>query len=125
LLSKATYKDVYTFFTFTLMAHCTSGAIRGSVSCSRTPRQGIEPETSYLQNDFSTSCTTVVMAYLLVVKTPYTTGFLSSLVGIRKMSSGIEIHTKWIHGHAKTNAHTHTRKKHTKTHTRVRKRSIK
>ena len=29
-------------FTFTLMAHCTSGAIRGSVSCSRTLRQGIE-----------------------------------------------------------------------------------
>src|SRR4029434_8376363 len=27
---------------FTLMAHCTSGAIRGSVSCSRTLRQGIE-----------------------------------------------------------------------------------
>src|SRR4029434_1161496 len=29
-------------FTFTLMAHCTSGAIRGSVSCSKTLRQGIE-----------------------------------------------------------------------------------
>src|SRR4029434_8266441 len=27
---------------FTLMAHCTSGAIRGSVPCSRTLRQGIE-----------------------------------------------------------------------------------
>src|SRR4029434_10585326 len=39
---------------FTLMAHYTSGAIRGSVSCSRTLRQGIE-----LSNDFSTSCTTV------------------------------------------------------------------
>src|SRR4029434_11359025 len=25
---------MYTHFTFTLMAHCTSGAIRGSVSCS-------------------------------------------------------------------------------------------
>src|SRR4029434_7677375 len=33
---------MYTHFTFTLMAHCTSGAIRGSVSCSRTLRQGIE-----------------------------------------------------------------------------------
>src|SRR4029434_788189 len=32
-------------FTFTLMAHCTSGAIRGSVSCSRTLRQGIELAT--------------------------------------------------------------------------------
>src|SRR4029434_1815598 len=30
---------------FTLMAHCTSGAIRGSVSCSRTLRQGIELAT--------------------------------------------------------------------------------
>src|SRR4029434_3427411 len=35
---------MYTHFTFTLMAHCTSGAIRGSVSCSRTLRQGIELE---------------------------------------------------------------------------------
>src|SRR4029434_4108869 len=32
-------------FTFTLMAHCTSGAIRGSVPCSRTLRQGIELAT--------------------------------------------------------------------------------
>src|SRR4029434_4110773 len=45
-----------THFTFTLMAHCTSGAIRGSVSCSRTFRQGIllatfrlEEHTSELQ----------------------------------------------------------------------------
>ena len=30
---------------FTLMAHCTSGAIRGSVPCSRTLRQGIELAT--------------------------------------------------------------------------------
>ena len=45
---------MYTHFTFTLMAHCTSGAIRGSVSCSRTLRQGIELATF----DFSTSCTT-------------------------------------------------------------------
>src|SRR4029434_1544621 len=30
---------------FTLMAHCTSGAIRGSVSCSRALRQGIELAT--------------------------------------------------------------------------------
>src|SRR4029434_8380112 len=36
---------MYTHFTFTLMAHCTSGAIRGSVSCSRTLRQGIELAT--------------------------------------------------------------------------------
>ena len=34
-------------FTFTLMAHCTSGAIRGSVSCSRTLRQGIELTTFF------------------------------------------------------------------------------
>src|SRR4029434_3226115 len=39
---------MYTHFTFTLMAHCTSGAIRGSVSCSRTLRQGIELATSNL-----------------------------------------------------------------------------
>src|SRR4029434_7868843 len=32
---------MYTHFTITLMAHCTSGAIRGSVSCPRTLRQGI------------------------------------------------------------------------------------
>src|SRR4029434_1754502 len=32
---------MYTHFTFTLMAHCTSVAIRGSVSCPRTLRQGI------------------------------------------------------------------------------------
>src|SRR4029434_7037956 len=36
---------MYTHFTFTLMAQCTSGAIRGSVSCSRTLRQGIELAT--------------------------------------------------------------------------------
>src|SRR4029434_11241299 len=41
-------------YTFTLMAHCTSGAIRGSVSCARTLRQGIEPATFCLLNDFST-----------------------------------------------------------------------
>src|SRR4029434_4997488 len=40
---------------FTLMAHCTSGAIRGSVSCSRTLRQGIEPATFCLLNDFFTT----------------------------------------------------------------------
>src|SRR4029434_710304 len=50
---------MYTHFTFTLMAHCTSGAIRGSVSCSRTLRQGIELATFRLLNDFFTSCTTV------------------------------------------------------------------
>src|SRR4029434_7736665 len=33
---------MYTHFTFTLMAHFTSCAIRGSVSCSRTLRQGIQ-----------------------------------------------------------------------------------
>ena len=47
-----------THFTFTLMAHCTSGAIRGSVSCSRTLRQGIELATFWLLNNFFTSCTT-------------------------------------------------------------------
>src|SRR4029434_9487751 len=41
LLSKATYKDTlhthfFFFFTFTLMAHCTSGAIRGSVLLKNT-----------------------------------------------------------------------------------------
>src|SRR4029434_2006929 len=48
-------------FTFTLMAHCTSGAMRGSVSCSRTLRQGIELATFCLLTDFSTSCTTVAL----------------------------------------------------------------
>src|SRR4029434_4724386 len=50
---------MYTHFTFTLMAHCTSGAIRGSESCSRMLRQGIELATFCLLNDFFTSCTTV------------------------------------------------------------------
>src|SRR4029434_8085479 len=45
---------MYTHFTFTLMARCTSGAIRGSVSCSRTLRQGIKLATFRLLNDFST-----------------------------------------------------------------------
>src|SRR4029434_1988090 len=45
---------MYTHLTFTLMGHCTSGAIRGSVSCSRTLRQGIELATFRLLNDFST-----------------------------------------------------------------------
>ena len=45
---------MYTHLHFTLMAHCTSGAIRGSVSCSRTLRQGIELATFWLLNDFST-----------------------------------------------------------------------
>src|SRR4029434_5332484 len=35
---------------FSLMAHCTSGAIRGSVSCSRTLQQGIELATFCLLN---------------------------------------------------------------------------
>ena len=52
---------LYTHFTFTLMAHCTSGAIRGSVSCSRTLQQGIELATFWLLNDFSTYCTTVAL----------------------------------------------------------------
>ena len=50
---------MYTHFTSTLMAHCTSGAIRGSVSCSRTLRQGVELATFWLLTDFSTPCTTV------------------------------------------------------------------
>ena len=50
---------MYTHFTFTLMAHCTSGAIRGSVSFSRTLQKGIELATFWLLNDLSTSCTTV------------------------------------------------------------------
>ena len=45
---------MYTHFTFTLLAHCTSGAIRGSVSCSRTLRQGIELANCWLLNYFST-----------------------------------------------------------------------
>src|SRR4029434_8929378 len=50
---------MYTHFTFTLMAHCTSGAIKGSVSCSKTLRRGIKLATLRLLNNFSTSCTTV------------------------------------------------------------------
>ena len=49
---------MYTHVTFTLMAQCTSGAV-GSVSCSRTLRQGIELATWWLLSEFSTSCTTV------------------------------------------------------------------
>src|SRR4029434_4065450 len=37
---------------YTLMAHCTSGVIGGSVPCSRTLRQGIELATFCLLNDF-------------------------------------------------------------------------
>src|SRR4029434_858484 len=51
--------SLYTHFTFTLMAHCTSGAIRGSVSCSRTLSQGIELAPLLIATDFSTSYTTV------------------------------------------------------------------
>src|SRR4029434_5411637 len=58
---------MYTHFTFTLMAHCTSGAIRGSVSCSRMLRQGIELATFCLINDFFTSCTTVALYVALYV----------------------------------------------------------
>src|SRR4029434_11284948 len=64
LLSKAT--DIcatYNVYTFSLMAHCTSGAIRGSVSCSRTLRQGIELVTFCLLNDFFTSCTTAAPTF--------------------------------------------------------------
>src|SRR4029434_2062422 len=72
LLSKATYicetYNVYTHFTFTLMAHCTSGAIRGSVSCSRTLRQGIELATLCFLNDFFTSCTTVAPVAVAVLE---------------------------------------------------------
>src|SRR4029434_2801730 len=50
---------MYTHFTFTLMAHCTSEAIRGSESRSRMLRQGIELAPFCLLNDFFTSCTTV------------------------------------------------------------------
>src|SRR4029434_1744460 len=57
---------MYTHFTFTLMAHCTSGAIRGSVSCSRTLRQGMELENLlitkrllYLLYHCRPHCTTV------------------------------------------------------------------
>ena len=43
------FTRMYTHFT--LMAHCTSGAIRGSVSCSRSLRQGIELTTLITVND--------------------------------------------------------------------------
>src|SRR4029434_2911021 len=58
---------MYTHFTVTLMAHCTSGAIRGSVSCSRTLRQGIELATLCFLNDFFTSCTTVAPMYSICI----------------------------------------------------------
>ena len=50
------------------MAHCTSGAIRGSVSCSRTLRQGIELATFWLLNDCST---TVPLSPQLIHNTPW------------------------------------------------------
>src|SRR4029434_6445212 len=60
--SRRFYPKRLTRYThFTLMAHGTSGAIRGSVSCSRTLRQGIELATFCLLNDFFTSCTTVTL----------------------------------------------------------------
>src|SRR4029434_2733422 len=55
-------------FTFTLMAHCTSGAV-GSVSCSRTLRQGIELATWCLLNDFSTYRSTLAPAPQLISNT--------------------------------------------------------
>src|SRR4029434_4868869 len=45
--------------SFTLMARCTSGAIRGSVSCSRTLRQGIEQSTLLITKRLLYHCTTV------------------------------------------------------------------
>src|SRR4029434_7723186 len=44
--------DLQCIHIFTLMAHCTSGAIRGSVSCSRTLRQW---ESNYQPSDYQTT----------------------------------------------------------------------
>src|SRR4029434_3856652 len=52
--------DLQCIHIFFYISHCTSGAIRNSVSCSRTLRQGIERATFCLLNDFFTSCSTVV-----------------------------------------------------------------
>src|SRR4029434_6396879 len=52
---------MYTHFTFTLMAHCTSGAIRGSVSVLKDASTGNRTSNLHLLKllkDFSTSCTT-------------------------------------------------------------------
>src|SRR4029434_8395784 len=82
--------SLYTHFTFTLMAHCTSGAIRGSVSCSRMLRQGIELATFRLLNDLSTSCTTIAHTHTHThTHTPHT-------------------RTPPHHTHTHTNTHTHT-----------------
>src|SRR4029434_3550418 len=51
---------LYIHFTSTLMAHCTSGAIRGfSVLLKDASTVGIELATFCLLSDFFTSCTTV------------------------------------------------------------------
>ena len=83
-------------FTFTLMAHCTSGAIRGSVSCSRTLRQGIELAAFCLLNDLSTSCTTVAPKHTHTRRHTHTQPGLSVLTH--------------LYGH--THTHTHTKNTH-------------
>src|SRR4029434_1805879 len=90
-----------TFYIFTLMAHCTSGAIRGSVSCSRTLRQGIEVATFLLLNDFST---TVPLS---------TSG--QSAPHASPLPDTLPVHTHSFHTHTRihTCIHTHT---HTCTH---------
>src|SRR4029434_4037055 len=96
-------------FTFTLMAHCTSGAIRGSVSCSRTLRQGIE------LNDFSTSCTTAAPYSYDVPKTQcYFRCDLWSLTALinspgkraqlKRIKNGVDIEERMLfHGTASVN----------------------
>src|SRR4029434_11032032 len=68
---------------FTLMAHCTSGAIRGSVSCSRTLQQGISnllitKQLLYLQyhcRPHPTATTTTNCSSLKFLRVKYTTNF--------------------------------------------------
>src|SRR4029434_113091 len=92
-------------FTFTLMAHCTSGAIRGSVSCSRTLRQGIELATFGVLNDFSTPCTTPPSC---ATATPVLTAHPSFFFSFFSPSLPHCLFLSPAHTHKHTHTHTHT-----------------
>ena len=57
---------IHIFYIYTDGTLAHQEQLGGSVSCSRTLRQGIELATFWLLNDFSTSCTTVANSPFLV-----------------------------------------------------------
>src|SRR4029434_10206213 len=104
---------MYTHFTFTLMAHCTSGAIRGSGSCSTTRREGIELAAFCLLNDFSTSCTTVSPQHTHTRRHTHTTRFLCDYPPIWPHSTTHSRIRVCMRSPTSLDTHTHT---HTHTH---------